>query len=211
MYTCRPVHEKYLITVKKSPLNARLIWGGRTLDGSFYWLESEYMEPLGDVEVATVLATAGIEFISRIPGEVQTPLQPNRTAASSRLEDGRFDGSVEEIVNVDDPDFVRKVNAAWMRMAVDYGLFNQYREFLIKVDYSRSSSEANYSWVCVRLQDDWDIAGSRVELFRSSLASFMTDRYVPEFSALSVDYRVLAELTVWGDGTVSTIVIRPDF
>lgn len=166
---------------------------------------------LNDAEVAAMLATAGIEFIDRVSGEVQIPLRPNLTAASSRPEDGRFDGNAEEVVDVEDHDFAHKVNAAWMRMAVDYGLFNKNGEFLIKVDYSWPSPETAYSWVRVRLRDDWDIAGSGVELLRSSFASCLTERYVPEFSVLSVDHRVLMETTVWGNGTVSTIAIRPDF
>jgi hypothetical protein len=165
---------------------------------------------LQDAEVAAMLATAGIEFINRIQGEIQTPLKPNLTAASSRPKDGRFDGNTDEIVDVEDPDFAHKVNSAWMRMAADYGLFNANGEFLIKLDYSEHSPEAIYSWVRVRLRNDWDIAGSGVQLLRSSFASCLTERYVPEFSALSVDHRVLVETTVWGNGTVSTIAIRPD-
>jgi hypothetical protein len=127
-----------------------------------------------------------------------------------RSEDGRFDCSPEEIVDVDDPDFVRKVNAAWARMAEAYGLLNQEREFLIMVDCRGSASAQKHSWIRVRLHEIWDIAGHGGELLRSAFASTLTSRYVPEFTVLSVDHRVLMSTTVWGNGTVSTIAVRPD-
>jgi len=37
-----------------------------------------------------------------------------------------------------------------------------------------------------------------------------TGRFVPEFTMRSLDGRVLLNTTVWGNGTVSVIVIRPD-
>ena len=42
------------------------------------------------------------------------------------------------------------------------------------------------------------------------MSGLFTDRFVPEFTALSLDGRTLLTTTVWGNGTVSTIVIRPD-
>jgi hypothetical protein len=45
---------------------------------------------------------------------------------------------------------------------------------------------------------------------RSSFGRLFTDRFVPEFSMLSPDHRAMLNTTVWGNGTVSTIVIRPD-
>jgi len=38
----------------------------------------------------------------------------------------------------------------------------------------------------------------------------MTERFVPEFTMLSPDQKTMLNTTVWGDATVSTIVIRPD-
>jgi hypothetical protein len=45
---------------------------------------------------------------------------------------------------------------------------------------------------------------------RSYFAGLFTERFVPEFTMLSNDGRVLVDTTVWGDGTISTIVICPD-
>ena len=159
------------------------------------------MAVLKDEEVAAELATAGIEFINRVAGKVQTPLRPVLSPASARPEDGRFDCDAGEIVDVEDPDFARKVNAAWIRMAVDYGLF----------DYSGSSPEPILSWVRARLRDDWDIAGSGVGLLRSPLIALFPGRFLPEFTSLSLDHRVLVGITAWGNGTVSTIAVQPEF
>jgi hypothetical protein len=47
-------------------------------------------------------------------------------------------------------------------------------------------------------------------LLRSTFATLFTDRFVPEFIMTSVDGRMVLETTVWGNGTVSTLVVRPD-
>jgi len=67
--------------------------------------------PLTDADIAAELAPAGLLFIEREAGEVRLPLKPNRSAASSLPEDGRFDARPEEVVDVDAPDLVAKVNA----------------------------------------------------------------------------------------------------
>ncbi|MGI5204647.1 hypothetical protein ACQEU6_24065 [Spirillospora sp. CA-108201] len=166
--------------------------------------------PLTDVEIAAALAPAGLVFIERERGEVHLPLKPQRSAASSRPEDGRFDSETEEVVDVDDPDLVAKVNAGWLRMAVEFGLFDERREFLISVNYSEEPGEPDQAWVRVFLSEKWDIAGSEVEQLRGYFASMFTTRFVPEFTVLSLDQRVLMNTTIWGNGTVSTIVIRPE-
>jgi hypothetical protein len=48
-----------------------------------------------------------------------------------------------------------------------------------------------------------------VDLLRSGFATLFTDRFVPEFTVASLDGRMMMQTTVWGDGTLSTIVIRP--
>ena len=77
---------------------------------------------LTDTEMAAALAPAGLQFIDRVRGEVRLPLKPNKSAASSLPEDGRFDARPEEVVDVDDPDLAGKLNAGWLRMATEYGL-----------------------------------------------------------------------------------------
>ena len=167
--------------------------------------------PLTDAQVAVALAPAGLQFIEREPGKVRPPLQPGKTPASSRAADGRFDAAPGEVVDIDDPDFVAKLNGGWLRMATEFGLLSDRCEFLVNVDYSESvdTGDPERAWVRVQLTGEWDIAGSGVERLGGHVVLGSTVRYVPAFWALSLDQRVLLETTLWGNGTVSTIAIRP--
>jgi hypothetical protein len=96
-------------------------------------------------------------------------------------------------------------------MATEFGLLDNQREFLLAVNYCEPDAvDLEIAWVKVRLLDGWDIAGSGVRVLRSGFAGLFTDRFVPEFTVLSLDGQMLMNTTVWGNGTVSTIVIRPD-
>src|SRR5258708_1161241 len=111
--------------------------------------------PLADTDLAGALAPAGLRFIEREGAEVRLPLRPGRSAASSRREDGRIDCRPDEVVDVADPDMTAKVNAGWLRLAEEYGLFDRRREFLIGVDCS-TTHEPEMAWVRVQLLDEWD-------------------------------------------------------
>ncbi|GAB3147516.1 hypothetical protein GCM10027290_30920 [Micromonospora sonneratiae] len=54
------------------------------------------------------------------------------------------------------------------------------------------------------------MAGSGSTALRSHFAAVFTKRFVPEFTMLSLDRRMILNTTVWGNATISTIVIRPD-
>jgi hypothetical protein len=166
--------------------------------------------PLTDAEIAAALAPAGLQFIERFQGEVRLPLKPGKSAASSLPEDGRFDAAPDEVVDVDDPELAAKVNAGWLRMATEYGLLSEQREFLLSVDYRPDSDDGERGWARVRLLHEWDFVGSEVEQLRGGFAGMFTTRYVPEFFVLSLDQRVHMNTTIWGNGTVSTIAIRPE-
>ncbi|WP_328390739.1 hypothetical protein [Nocardia sp. NBC_00416] len=162
---------------------------------------------LTDADIAAALAPAGLLFIEREEDDVRLPLKPDRSPASSGPEDGRFDARPDEVVDVDHPDLVAKINAGWLRMAVEFGLFDERREFLISVDYSEDPVSApEREWVRVRLLEEWDIAGGEAE----HRGVRFTSRFAPEFWVLSLDRRVLMSTTLWGNGTVSTIVICPE-
>lgn len=168
---------------------------------------------LTDAVVMADLLAAGLEFRGRVGEEVSLPLPPppHSTVASCRPEHGRFDSRPEEVVDVDDPEMPAKVNAGWWRMATEYGLLNQQREFLLSVDYrDPDEAEPECTWVRVRLAHDWDLAGSGSVALRSAMGGLFTNRFVPEFTMLSLDHRAMLNTTVWGNGTVSTIVVRPD-
>ena len=163
---------------------------------------------LTDAAVAAELAPAGLHFVERIRGVVRQPLPPHRGPASCRPEHGRFDSAP---VVVDDPDFAAKVNADWWRMAAEYGLLDDQREFLLGVYYDiPEHGDFDYAWIRVRLAGEWNLVDSRVPALRSGFAGLFTESFVPEFTMMSIDGRMLLNTTVWGNGTVSTIVIRPD-
>ncbi|HEX5595186.1 MAG TPA: hypothetical protein VFX61_04050 [Micromonosporaceae bacterium] len=107
---------------------------------------------LTDADIASALASAGLQFVERVHGDVRDPLPPGKGAATCGDEDGRFDSSPDEIVDVHDPDFVAKVNAGWWRMASEYGLLDGQREFLLAVDYSEPEAIGfEIGWARVRL------------------------------------------------------------
>jgi hypothetical protein len=167
---------------------------------------------LTDAAVAADLVPAGLEFMERVREEVSLPLPPPPpyySPASCGPEHGRFDS--DEMIDVDDPEMPAKVNAGWLRMATEFGVLDSRREFLLGVNYSGPDEvEPEYAWVRVRLSEQWDLAGSGSIALRSGFGGLFTDRFVPEFSMLSSDHKALLNTTVWGNGTVSTIVIRPD-
>ncbi|MFD1537422.1 hypothetical protein [Nonomuraea guangzhouensis] len=105
-----------------------------------------------------------------------------------------------------------KVNASWFRMATEYGLINDDREFLLSACYARyyetDDGDDDLAWVQVRLLDGWDFVASEVDMLRSGMAGLFTTRFVPEFTVASLDGRTMMNTTVWGNGTVSTIAIR---
>ena len=165
-----------------------------------------------DAAVVADLAMAGLEFLERIDEEVSLPLPappPYLSPASCRPEHGRFDSRPEEVIDVDDPQMPAKVNAGWWRMVTEYQVLDERREVLLSVNYG-DPGEAEYAWVRVRLAGHWDLAGSGSINLRSGFAGLFTDRFVPEFSMLSTDHQAMLNTTVWGNGTISTIVIRPD-
>jgi hypothetical protein len=167
-----------------------------------------------DGEMAAELEPAGFCFVERVLGDVRRPgLPPGRGPASAGPEHGRFDSRPDEIADVDEPGMADKVNASWYRMAVDHGLFGEEREFFLAVDFSVPDDEdvngEHRGWARVRLLDEWDVVRSEVEQLRSPMGGLLTERFIPEFTVVSLDGRVLMNTTVWGKGTVSTIAIRP--
>jgi hypothetical protein len=93
-------------------------------------------------EMAARLEPAGFRFVERVHGEVRWPvLPPGYSPASAGPEHGRFDSHPDEIADVDEPDMADKVNASWCRMALEYGLFSEDREFLLAVDFALPEDE----------------------------------------------------------------------
>ncbi|MFJ3861799.1 hypothetical protein ACIPRL_36975 [Streptomyces sp. NPDC090085] len=169
---------------------------------------------LTDAEIGDVLAPAGLRLVERVQQDVLLPPLPRHVSpASAGAEHGRFDSHPDEVADLNTSDFADKVNAGWHRMATEYGLFDQRREFLLAVGRGRLGEDPDGEpyevWFRVQLLDDWDLVGSEVGMLRSGFATFFTQRFVPEFTMASLDGRMMLQTTVWGDGTLSTIVIRP--
>jgi hypothetical protein len=169
-----------------------------------------------DTEMAALLAPAGFRFVTRLSRDEAPnfPLPPGHSCATTRPEHGRFDSRKDEIAEVDAPDMADKVNASWYRMATEHGLFDEHREFLLAVDYGGPEDddpdELLRGWARVRLLDGWDLVRSEVDQLGSPMGALFTLRFVPEFTALSLDGLVIMNTTVWGNGTVSTIAVRPE-
>lgn len=139
------------------------------------------------------------------------PSLPGGSAATCRPADGRFDARPDEVVDVDDEQFAAKVNAGWLRMATEYGLFDEERGFLLRVSIPQEGDGPQTGWVRVRLREDWDLLGSEVALLGfGRFPAELGDRATPEFAMVSLDGRTLISTTLWGNGTISTIAIRPE-
>ncbi|WP_404953238.1 hypothetical protein [Streptomyces sp. 147326] len=169
---------------------------------------------LTDAEIGSLLMPAGFRLIERVQGEVQLPpLPPHHSPASARPEHGRFDSHPHEVADVTASEMADMVNSSWYRMARDYGLLDHDREFLLATTLEAiggdPEDEPYLLWFRIRLLDAWDLVRSEVSLLRSGFARVFTDRFVPEFTVASLDGRMMMNTTVWGNGTVSTIVIRP--
>jgi hypothetical protein len=153
-----------------------------------------------DADIAVEIAPAGLRFVERDRTEPRLPVEAANLAPSCRDEDGRVDAEPHEFVDTDDPDRVGKLNAGWLRLADEHGLFNNDREFLLEVDYAEDGDDwPELAWIRVRIQEGWSIAEGTVPAL-GSLGG-------PEFTALSVDERALMRTTLWGNGSVSSLVI----
>lgn len=156
-----------------------------------------------DEDIAAEIAPAGLRFVERDRAEPRLPVEAANLAPSCRDEDGRVDAETHEFVDTEDPERVGKLNAGWLRLADEHGLLNNDREFLLEVDYAEDGDDwPELAWIRVRLEDEWSIAeGSVPALGRLG---------GPEFTALSIDERALMRTTLWGNGSVSSLVIvRP--
>src|SRR5262249_38270729 len=133
-----------------------------------------------DTDVAADLASAGLLFLERVSGDVAWPLPEGRGPATLLPEHGRFDATRDEVVDLDDPDLPAKVNAGWWRMATEYGLLDDEREFLLNINYQDyldpADQEPELAWARVRLAEDWDLAGSGAFQLRSYFAGLFTER-----------------------------------
>lgn len=162
-----------------------------------------------DAEMAALLAPAGILFLRRLRSNEEPPrlLPPYVSPAGALPEHGRIDSPA---IDIDDPDLAAKVRETWFWMATEYELLDDDREFLLGVDYADPEDvDREWAWARVRLLDEWDLGGGDDGPLPMWMRFYMGERFVPEFTVMTLDGRMMMNTTLWGDGTVSTIVIRP--
>ncbi len=154
-----------------------------------------------DDEIAAELAPAGLRFVERDRASVRLPVLAARVAVSCRRDEGRIDAAPDEVADIEDPARVEKLNAGWIRLAEEHGLFTEDREFLLAVNYTNDPDSAGpeLAWVRVRLLDGWNIAEGTVAALGTPVS--------PEFVAMSADEKALLMTTLWGNGTTSTLVV----
>lgn len=109
------------------------------------------------------------------------------------------DGRIESLVDIKDPLLLEKANAEWYRLSLEAGLFTEAdRRFLVAITAEEGGPS---QWICVELQDSWDIMGR-------GASSLLGSGYCrPEFRMLSLDGAVLSCGTTW-QSEVSVFVLK---
>ncbi|MFJ7591246.1 hypothetical protein ACIQZO_28490 [Streptomyces sp. NPDC097617] len=112
------------------------------------------------------------------------------------------EGRVESVLDVIDPLLHERANADWYRLAVEGGLFSEAdRRFLLP----HSPVEGRPGgWLCVELQDDWDIMG------KGAAGPLGSAPLRPEFRMLSLDGNVLCFATTWQHSISTSVLTAPN-
>jgi hypothetical protein len=101
------------------------------------------------------LRTAGISVLDFMWSAPTLPASAAWMLTACGLEDGRIDC----ILDLDEPDLMRKANIAWWQLVAEHGLLDQDRSFLVSVGPVDQEFPAKPHWARVRLEADWDIIG----------------------------------------------------
>lgn len=151
---------------------------------------------MDEMELKESLAAAGL-LVQEECGDLGGLIPPLVTgqAPSCPLEDGR----TESLVDIEDPLLLEKANADWYRLSVEAGLFTEVdRRFLVALT---PEEDGPSQWICVELQDSWDIMGN-------GASGLLGSGYCrPEFRMLSLDGAVLCCGTTW-ESAISAFVMK---
>jgi hypothetical protein len=104
------------------------------------------------------------------------------------------DGRVDRTFDLDEPDVVPKANEAWWELAVEYGLLDADRAFLVSVGPVDEVDPARPHWARVRLEQQWNVVGAGID---NGVLGGPPGR--PGFVMLSLDEGVLIGGTTWQD------------
>ncbi|WP_285779908.1 hypothetical protein [Microtetraspora sp. NBRC 13810] len=151
---------------------------------------------MDEMELKDSLAAAGLLLLDE-RGDLCGLIPPLVTgqAPSCPLEDGR----TESLVDIEDPLLLEKAKPDWYRLSVEAGLFSEVdRRFLVAYTLVEDGPS---QWICVALQDSWDIMG------RGASGLLGSEYCRPEFRMLSLDGSVLVCGTTW-ESAISTFVLR---
>lgn len=151
---------------------------------------------MDEMELKESLAAAGLLVLEECGdlGGLVPPLVTGQ-APSCPPEDGR----TESLVDIEDPLLLEKANADWYRLSVEAGLFTEAdRRFLVALT---PNEDGPSQWICVELQDSWDIMG------RGASGPLGSGCCRPEFRMLSLDGSVLSCGTTW-ESAISTFVLK---
>ncbi|MGW2240538.1 hypothetical protein [Streptomyces sp. NPDC001759] len=103
------------------------------------------------------------------------------------------------MLDIGDSLLLEKANADWYRLSVEAGLFAETdRRFLLALAPDEDGPE---TWICVELQDSWDIMG------RGASGPLGSGSCRPEFRMLSLDGSVLACGTT-GESAISIFTLK---
>lgn len=148
------------------------------------------------MELKESLAAAGLLVLEEC-GDLGGLIPPLVTgqAPSCPFEDGR----TESLVDIEDPLLLEKANADWYRLSFEAGLFTEAdRRFLVAL---APEEDGPSQWICVELQDSWDIMGAGASGVLGS------GRCHPEFRMLSLDGSALSCGTTW-ESAISVFVVK---
>ncbi|MFF3113446.1 hypothetical protein ACFVSN_30150 [Kitasatospora sp. NPDC057904] len=151
---------------------------------------------MDEMEAMESLAAAGLVVLEECGdlGGLVPPLVTGQ-APSCPPEDGR----TEAVVDLGDPLLLEKANTAWYRLSVGAGLFTEADgRFLVALTPEKDGPS---HWICVELQDSWDIMGT-------GASGLLGSGYCrPEFRMLSLDGTVLCCGTTW-ESAISAFVLK---
>jgi hypothetical protein len=147
--------------------------------------------------VEASLRTAGIAVLDFSWPSPEVPASAAWMLAACLTEDGR----VDHYFDFDEPDLVAKANAAWWQLAVEYGLLDADRAFLVSVGPLDEEDPARPHWARVRLEQQWNVVGADVD---NGVLGGPPGR--PGFVMLSLDEGVLIGGTTWQD-SISIIAL----
>ncbi|MEU0557628.1 hypothetical protein [Dactylosporangium sp. NPDC006015] len=143
------------------------------------------------------LAAAGLLVTERADEQPEGLIPPIVVAQAASCPPG--DRRTDVVLDRGDPQLTQKANAGWHQLSSEAGLFSEGDgRFLLGLP---GEEEGISSWIQVRLEESWDIAG------RGAASLLGSGAGRPEFVALSLDGSVISCGTT-GQCSVELLVVK---